>query len=495
MKSRWKHVSICACSRDEVVITTPSLGVHSDMFSHLVILLFLFQEGVLDIHVLFSDGNTIPLRHIPPSDYFLDMDTLNNHVVAFGPMYRPDTPRVIALGSGKGELLKIALELGDTCQRKKSRPLATQYVYINVDFSKDPDEALQNDGHFGIRDGQPDSDVLAKGGVAKDTKSWEVPDDSYGMGDGDPNGPQMSDGDLSPLHEAHQQPMGDQQSMTALEIGMYVLLGVFCLAIVVFLGNCMVFVVRYRRKAKPYEYSDSIANAHDWVWIGRATLERNAINTGCAQRLMPEQDFNGNQNLQLLQPGSTHTVPVVRHHHAHQSNRNSLVSTYKGSECSIRITSNPHPDANGNAPAAGQAAGQPAEPATEEPEGATAAPPAAAAVAAPAAPAAPALATPKQHTPLAPLPPLPPLPPPPVGETPHSPAIPESSSDEEMLPQPGPSEEPRRILPPACMQSADACNNNMAVSDVEWDYEAMGMTYEQLMQYFDNLKESTAWIS
>ncbi len=39
---------------------------------------------------------------------------------------------------GKGELLKLALELGDACQKKKSRPLAVSYVYIDVDFSKQP---------------------------------------------------------------------------------------------------------------------------------------------------------------------------------------------------------------------------------------------------------------------------------------------------------------------------------------------------------------------
>lgn len=37
---------------------------------------------------------------------------------------------------GKGELLKLGLELGDACQKKKSRPLAVSYVYIDVDFSK-----------------------------------------------------------------------------------------------------------------------------------------------------------------------------------------------------------------------------------------------------------------------------------------------------------------------------------------------------------------------
>jgi len=30
------------------------------------------------------------------------------------------------------------------------------------------------------------------------------------------------------------------------------------------------------------------------------------------------------------------------------------------------------------------------------------------------------------------------------------------------------------------------------LSEIDWDYEAMGLSYDQLMEYFDNLKESTA---
>ena len=123
------------------------------------------------MNIQFSDGTKIPLHYIPPSDYFLDMDTLNNHVVAFGPMLSADQPRIIALGQGKGELLKLALELGDACQRKKSRPLAVSYVYIDVDFSKtEEDTGLQNDGSLGF-DNRAGSDryfKTDKGGDSKD---------------------------------------------------------------------------------------------------------------------------------------------------------------------------------------------------------------------------------------------------------------------------------------------------------------------------------------
>ncbi len=77
------------------------------------------------------------------------------------------------------------------------------------------------------------------------------------------------------------------------------------IAILVFAINCVVFVVRYQRKRMPQEGTQTVQQAHDWVWIGRETLERNAINTTCGQVLMPEADFNGNRQ---LAPG-TGTMP------------------------------------------------------------------------------------------------------------------------------------------------------------------------------------------
>lgn len=62
--------------------------------------------------------------------------------------------------------------------------------------------------------------------------------------------------------------------------------------------------------------------------------------------------------------------------------------------------------------------------------------------------------------------------------------------------QRGPLVEQKALLAQAAAQIAeheeDVANGNLTDSSVEWDYEAMGMTYEQLMEYFDNLKESTA---
>jgi len=86
------------------------------------------------------------------------------------------------------------------------------------------------------------------------------------------------------------------------------------------------------------------------VWIGRETLERNAINTACSEALMPEADFNGNHSRAESTSGSDSGArgasnrssgvsgPGAEGGGGGASNRNSYVSTYKGSECSVHIT-------------------------------------------------------------------------------------------------------------------------------------------------------------
>lgn len=56
--------------------------------------------------------------------------------------------------------------------------------------------------------------------------------------------------------------------LTDLEIGMYALLGVFCLAILVFLVNCISYVVKFRHKKPSSHSQEPTGHRHDWVWLG-----------------------------------------------------------------------------------------------------------------------------------------------------------------------------------------------------------------------------------
>lgn len=59
------------------------------------------------------------------------------------------------------------------------------------------------------------------------------------------------------------------QRITDLELGMYALLGIFCLAILIFLVNGVVFVLRYQRKEPPDSATDPASpQPHNWVWLG-----------------------------------------------------------------------------------------------------------------------------------------------------------------------------------------------------------------------------------
>ncbi|KAL7827119.1 hypothetical protein SRHO_G00328370 [Serrasalmus rhombeus] len=84
----------------------------------------------------------------------------------------------------------------------------------------------------------------------------EVPDqepkndnDDYGE-DGDTEGPVSN------------------RPLTDLEIGMYALLCVFCLAILVFLVNCISYLVKFRHKQPPSQAPEHTGHRHDWVWLG-----------------------------------------------------------------------------------------------------------------------------------------------------------------------------------------------------------------------------------
>ena len=304
------------------------------------------QEALLSISVKFTDGTTTPLHYISSSDYHVDVDTLNNHVVAFGDDYSPDSPRVIAVGAGTGELLKVSLQSAELCRRRKSRPLAVSYAEVDIDFT--PTTDVQNDAAMSSSPAGRESrrrlrPLRAELDASQDRKPALHVSLSSASGRPIPADGGDSEGTEKALAVKRKE-VGNRHvvsatsnvasPMSALEISMYTLLGVFCVAVVIFSVNCAIFVARFRQRKKAlraagaaiYDKDDADNCAPDWVWIGRETLERNAINTACSESLMPEADFNGNHS-----PPSP--AGVMRRHGAAAasgSNRNSYVSTYKG---------------------------------------------------------------------------------------------------------------------------------------------------------------------
>lgn len=105
--------------------------------------------------------------------------------------------------------------------------------------------------------------------------------------------------------------------MSSMEIGMYVLLTVFCFAILVFVVACVVYASKFRPISMdndiknrnkdrtnslrilrgPKKISESTTNAHDWVWLGRSTMDRSSM----------IQDGNGNPHIVNNPRGNSHS--------------------------------------------------------------------------------------------------------------------------------------------------------------------------------------------
>lgn len=249
-------------------------------------------------------------RDISVDDYFLLVESLDTDVVAFAPMLASHHPRVIAVGEGNGDLLKVTLLLSEECRLRRNipmskqspkitaGPLASALAAVQVDFStsdlsQNRPDTVQNDGisgreRKGGKDKDPNdlSDILI-GIPLRDDHSNEKPAvQARKHGNNGLTPISMLNG-KSPVHT----------DMTTLEVGMYVLLIGFCLAIGIFVISCVVYASKFRPVTVDMVGEDlgihkdqstgglgilrdsrrpreSTTNAHDWVWLGRATMDR-----------------------------------------------------------------------------------------------------------------------------------------------------------------------------------------------------------------------------
>ncbi|XP_077535622.1 transmembrane protein 132C dtn [Haemaphysalis longicornis] len=253
----------------------------------------LYQEGLLDVTLRFSDGTWTPLTDVPESDFSLLTESLDPGVVALAPA-APSSgglaarPRIVAIGQGQGSLLQLSLEVGEACQRRhRGAPLAWARARVNARFA-----SSSVGGSGGSLDAVPYQDrpnqhhaLEASSVQAQHNRAALSADGSRGGGRG-----------------------GGLLVASPLELGLYALLGVLGLAAAVMVTGCTVLAVKYQKHpelasaavavqpttaAAPTSSSHPrrpVSSAHDWVWLGRATLERSSVNTRCSQALVASED-------------------------------------------------------------------------------------------------------------------------------------------------------------------------------------------------------------
>uniref|UniRef100_A0A8C8SBS2 Transmembrane protein 132C n=1 Tax=Pelusios castaneus TaxID=367368 RepID=A0A8C8SBS2_9SAUR len=217
------------------------------------------QEAIVSIWIQFSDSSVTPLDIYDPKDFTLSAMSLDKSVVSTHQSTALKWPVVAAEGEGQGTLIKVDMMISEACLKSKRKSvLAMGNGNIKVKFGQN--DANSNTGKLSD-DGQLQNIPID---FTNFPAQVDLPKSNGGMEEND----------------LVQTPRG----LSDLEIGMYALLGVFCLAILVFLINCATFALKYRHKQVPVEGQATMTHSHDWVWLGNeAELLENTMDMSAQQ--------------------------------------------------------------------------------------------------------------------------------------------------------------------------------------------------------------------
>ncbi|XP_030639188.1 transmembrane protein 132C, partial [Chanos chanos] len=266
------------------------------------------QEALISAWLQFSDGSMAPLDLYDSDHYVLTATSLDEEVVSVRQEAGERRPVISAEAEGQGLLVRVEMTVCELCQKFKRRSvLAAGNCNIRVKFGRDESSSRPGAGDYG-----PDGEEL-ENRAADRRQNPSLPDRTgmdghhYGSSISDmedgimrrfttttktaivrrPDGDKLSDDgsqvpnipiDFSDFPAQVDLPHGQNgdeddlmqtpRGLTDLEIGMYALLGVFCLAILVFLINCISYTLKYSHKELSIEGQETMNHAHDWVWLG-----------------------------------------------------------------------------------------------------------------------------------------------------------------------------------------------------------------------------------
>ncbi|XP_011837331.1 PREDICTED: transmembrane protein 132D [Mandrillus leucophaeus] len=280
------------------------------------------QEAAISCWVQFSDGSVTPLDIYDGKDFSLMATSLDEKVVSIHQDPKFKWPIIAAETEGQGALVKVEMVISESCQKSKRKSvLAVGTANIKVKFGQNdanpntsdsrhtgagvhlennvsdrrPKKPLQE---WGSQEGQyygSSSMGLMEGrGTTTDRSILQKKKGQESLFDNDSH-LQTVPSDLTSFPAQVDLPrsnaemdgndlMQASKGLSDLEIGMYALLGVFCLAILVFLINCVTFALKYRHKQVPFEEQEGMSHSHDWVGLSNRTeLLENHINFASSQ--------------------------------------------------------------------------------------------------------------------------------------------------------------------------------------------------------------------
>uniref|UniRef100_A0A8C8EIS1 Transmembrane protein 132C-like n=2 Tax=Oncorhynchus tshawytscha TaxID=74940 RepID=A0A8C8EIS1_ONCTS len=265
------------------------------------------QESLISAWLQFSDGSMTPLDHYDPAHFVLTATSLDEQVVSVRRSAEWKWPVIVANGEGQGLLVRVEMTSSEICQKTKRRTiLAAGVGNVCVRFGRSEEPYSHAGGktrpdppYYGGSISDIEAGIMNRGATTVKTPIPVRPNGDRLSADG------RVPGGFSEFPAQEELPRGrstdedllsSRRSLTDLEIGMYALLGVFCLAILVFLINCISYTLKYRHKELPLEAPEAMPHAHDWVWLG----QEEGL---CLQQQQDELGSNLEEGSQLLNGG------------------------------------------------------------------------------------------------------------------------------------------------------------------------------------------------
>ncbi|XP_055405925.1 transmembrane protein 132B [Bubalus kerabau] len=254
------------------------------------------QEAIVSSWILFSDGSVTPLDIYDPKDFSVTVSSLDEMVVSVQASLQSKWPVVVAEGEGQGPLIKLEMMISEPCQKTKRKSiLAVGKGNVKVKFEPSIDEHQGGTNDIeGINREYKDhlsNTIDREGNQERAVQEWF----QHGASVGHEEHTNKSTTPQSPMEGKDKKMLKSggpdaftsfpaqgkspephnpsdltvtSRGLTDLEIGMYALLCVFCLAILVFLINCVAFAWKYRHKRFAVSEQGNIPHSHDWVWLG-----------------------------------------------------------------------------------------------------------------------------------------------------------------------------------------------------------------------------------
>uniref|UniRef100_A0A3B1IXH7 Transmembrane protein 132C n=1 Tax=Astyanax mexicanus TaxID=7994 RepID=A0A3B1IXH7_ASTMX len=241
------------------------------------------ERSLISAWLQFSDGSMTPLDLYDPAHLVLTATSLDERVVSVQRDSWWKWPVVVVRGEGQGLLVRVEMYGPESCQTKTKRRtvLAAGNANIRVKFGRSETEGENRAGgdrrhrpnapYYGGSISDMETGIVNRGATTIKTAAPGRPGgDRYTARDVPADFSDFpAQADLPRGRSTDEDLLQARRGLTDLEIGMYALLGVFCLAILVFLINCVSYALKYRNKQLPLEGQETMAHhAHDWVWLG-----------------------------------------------------------------------------------------------------------------------------------------------------------------------------------------------------------------------------------